>query len=118
PTSANPTPPAGSPLSLAHCTVTSPASKRPAADTTSSGPAWSRGGSRYQAERSVAGCWVPPRQLPITGVRAAARPTAGGPRDPLTPAAAVVPPSVPASLAVSAPVSVSAKLDVPGDSMT
>jgi hypothetical protein len=34
------------------------------------------------------------------------------------PAAAVVPPSVPASLAVMVPVSVSAKLEVPGDSMT
>jgi len=40
PTSANPIPPAGSPLSLAHCTTTSPGSKRPAADTTSFVDAW------------------------------------------------------------------------------
>ena len=33
-----------------------------------------RGGSRYHAERSTAGCWVPLRQLPITGVRAGSRP--------------------------------------------
>ena len=54
--------------------VTSPGSKRPAAATTSSGPASSRGGSRYHAERSTAGCCVPLRQLPITGVVAGSRP--------------------------------------------
>lgn len=74
PTSPRPTLPPGSesapPSSVAHCTTTSPGSKRPAADTTSSGPAESRSGSRYQAERRLAGAWVPLRQLPSTGVRA------------------------------------------------
>src|SRR5947199_386585 len=86
--------------------------------TSSSGPAWLRGGSRYHAERSAAGCWVPERQLPITGVRAGSRLYGSRARDPFTPAAAVVPPSVPASFADTVPVSVSAKFEVPGDSIT
>ena len=100
PTSAKPTPPVGSPSSPAHCTTTSPGSKRPAADTTRIDEDRSRSlqsaGSRYHAERSTAGCWVPLRQLPITGVRAGSRLKGSRARDPLTPAAAVVPPSVPA----------------------
>ena len=76
------------------------------------------GGSRYHAERSTAGCWVPLRQLPITGVRAGSRLYGSRAREPLTPAAVVVPPSVPASLALTVPVSVSAKLAAPGFSIT
>ena len=54
------------------------------------------------------------RQLPITGVRAGSRPYGNRAREPLTPAAAVVPPSVPASLPVIVPAaSLSAKLLVP-----
>ena len=78
PTSANPMPPPGlfstACASVAHCTTTSPGSKRPAAETTSSGPAVSRSGSRYQAERMIAGAWVPARQLPSTGVVAGSSP--------------------------------------------
>ena len=77
PTSANWNDPPGCPLaapsSVAHCTWTSRGSKRPAADTTSSGPALSRAGSRYQPDRSLAGTWMPERQLPSTGVRAGSR---------------------------------------------
>ena len=84
PTSANPTPPRG--LTLGRLFVGGPLhddlagveasgrGTRPAA-----GPLSSRGGSRYHAERSTAGCWVPPRQLPITGVRAGRGCTAAGP---------------------------------------
>ena len=123
PTSANPTPPPGSSSaacsSVAHCTATSPGSNRPAAATTRSGPASSRGGSRYHAERSSAGCWVPLRQLPITGVLAGSRSNGSRARDPFTPAAAVVPPSVPASLSVTSLSGVSAKLvAVPGPPIT
>ena len=69
--------PAAAPASVAHCTTTSSGSKRPAAETTSSGalaPSDSRGGNRYHAERRTAGCWTPDRQLPITGVLAGSRP--------------------------------------------
>ena len=75
----------------AHCRPTSPGSKRPAAATTSNGPAVAPGGSRYHAERSTAGCWVPLRQLPIPGCVAGSRPYGRRACEPLTPAAAVVP---------------------------
>ena len=120
PTSAKPTPPFGSPSSPAHCTTISPGSKRPAADTTRIEEDRSRSlqsaGSRYHADRSTAGCCVPLRQLPITGVRAGSRLNGSRARDPLTPAAAVVPPSVPACVGRRLrPRAESAKLlDVPG----
>ena len=110
------------PSSSAHCTTTSPGSKRPRPRTTRSedrSRSLAVGGSRYHADRSTAGCWVPLRQLPITGVRAGSRLNGSRARDPLTPAAAVVPPSVPASLALTvAGLGVGEVADVPGFSIT
>ena len=124
PTSPKPSAPPGLPSaacwSVAHWTCTSPWSKRPAAETTSSGAALRSvaqpSGSRYQADRSIAGCCTPERQLPSTGLRAGSSPYGSRAREPLIPAAAVVPPSVPASLVLTTP-SVSAKLP-PGRSIT
>ena len=61
---------------------------------------------------------MPLRQLPISGVRAGSRPYGSRAREPLTPAAAVVPPSVPASISVGSPLGVSAKLAAPDSSIT
>ena len=87
--------------------------------TTSSGPASLLvGGNRYHADRSTAGCCVPPRQLPITGVRArveAVRQPRPGAVDPRCRGRA----ALGARLASGRPgPSVSAKLPVPWGSMT
>ena len=73
-------------------------------------------GTRPSAAR--AGCCGPERQLPMTGVRAGSRLYGSRAREPLTPAAAVVPPSVPASLSGHHVPSVSAKLPLPWGSIT
>lgn len=76
-----------------------------------------RGGSRYQPDRNMAGTWMPDRQLPNTGVRAGSRLKGSRAREPLMPGAAVVPPSVPASVPVTRPSSLT-KLRSPGRSIT
>ena len=82
-------------------TTTSPASNRPAAETTSSGPPGPVRGKWYQADRITLGCTPRPPaastgvvRVQVVGSRA---------REPLIPAAAVVPPSVPASLPGAGP---------------